>query len=192
MAFNRNYTRTNIFTWLWPASLVTVRNRHRRASIPHGSRRSGRVHSPNSSSSSSNLTSRWYCCYEKDSSCDGRQDSIEYLILLFKGTRATSRVFCFWPKVKYFFGKVEIKGVVCARHKARFGCHRPTRSWVSRWRPAVRASGRRTCREPCPRGLVRGRIIWVALAESESRLGGPYALDDAHLTKCLRSHQLWN
>ena len=24
MAFNRNNTRTNIFTWLWPASLVTL------------------------------------------------------------------------------------------------------------------------------------------------------------------------
>ena len=24
MTFNRNNTRTNIFTWLWPASLVTL------------------------------------------------------------------------------------------------------------------------------------------------------------------------
>ena len=38
---------------LRPYPAVTVMNRHRQASTPHGSRRSGRVHSPNSSSSSS-------------------------------------------------------------------------------------------------------------------------------------------
>ena len=52
------------FRCLRPYPAVTVMNRHRRASTPHGSRRSGRVHSPNSSSSSSNLDSKSFrlCC----------------------------------------------------------------------------------------------------------------------------------